>query len=320
MLATLSLPVSAHELRAAVRQARPFNAARLDRVLRLDTSRGVVEVQASATWSSLAAYLRPGNVELAASWGNSTTIGDSVAANEAGPDGRPTVEHVEALTLVTLDGELRRVSRGTNPELFALVVGGQGLFGALYSVTLRLESLARAASNALPSATLDLRAAATPAQPLNLLLPPEALESFLAEARSRCADWRVAIEAVEVRRTLAEEETILCWARREYAAVTLWLAEAPALGGSVRAAQLRRELIDTALGYGGSFPIAANLFATRAQTEACYPQLRQFLADKRRLDPGERLTNPWYRHYRSLLRRDACDVRWNDRANFQAAP
>ena len=72
MLATLSLPVSAHELRAAVRQARPFNAARLDRVLRLDTSRGVVEVQASATWSSLAAYLRPGNVELAASWGNST--------------------------------------------------------------------------------------------------------------------------------------------------------------------------------------------------------------------------------------------------------
>ncbi len=312
MLATLALPLSAHELRDAVRQARPFNPARLDRILRLDTRGGVVEVQARATWASLAASLRPGHAELAALWKDSGVIGESVAANEAGPDGRPAVEHVEALALVTLDGELRRVSRETNPELFSLVVGGQGLFGAVYSITLRLESLARAASEAVPVATLALCGAGTKTRPLDLLLPPESLEAFLAEARSRCAQWRIDIQGVEVRRTLPETETALRWARREYAAVALRLAETPTLGGTVRIAQLHRELIDTAIAHGGSFPIALNFCATRAQAEACYPELRRFLGDKRRLDPAERLTNAWYRHFRSLLGRDQCPVRWND--------
>jgi hypothetical protein len=29
------------------------------------------------------------------------------------------------------------------------------------------------------------------------------------------------------------------------------------------------------------------------------------------MDPAEKLTNEWYRHYRGLLRREACEVRWN---------
>jgi len=38
--------------------------------------------------------------------------------------------------------------------------------------------------------------------------------------------------------------------------------------------------------------------------------LREFLAEKRRFDPHERLVSPWYFHQRSLLERDACEVRW----------
>src|SRR3989449_8420742 len=66
MPATLSLPLSAHELQEAMRNARPIDAARLDRVLRLEPGRGVVEVQANTTWRSLAARLRPGNAQAAA--------------------------------------------------------------------------------------------------------------------------------------------------------------------------------------------------------------------------------------------------------------
>ncbi len=310
MTATLTLPLSAHELCEAVRHARPFNPARLDRVLRLDTGRGLVEVQASAAWASLAAYLRPSAPERAACWADAPTIGESVATNAAGPDGRPMVAHVEGLVLVTLDGELRRVSRSANPELFALVVGGQGLFGAPYSVTLKLESLARAEAEAAPSAKLSLPGARSATRALQLLVPPESREAFLAEARSRCEEWRVVIEAVEARRTLPENETLLRWARREYAAITLRLAEPPALGGAVRATQLRRELIDSAIARGGSFPIACTADATRAQVERCYPELKRFLADKRRLDPADRLVNPWYRHHRSLVGRESCVVRW----------
>jgi len=151
MPATLSVSLSAHELQEAMRNARPIDAARLDRVLRLEAGHGVVEVQANTTWRSLAARLRPGNAQAAALRTTMPTVGESLARNAAGPDGRPTVMHVEGLTLVTPDGELRRISRRAHPELFALSVGGQGLFGALYSVTLKLDSLARAISEAVPN-------------------------------------------------------------------------------------------------------------------------------------------------------------------------
>ena len=310
MIATLSLPLSAHELRDAVRHSRPFNPARLDRVLRLDTSRSVVEVQASATWASLGAYLRPTAHELNIRWAEAPTIAQSVATNAAGPDGRPTVAHVESMVLVTPEGELRKVSRSGSPELFALTIGGQGLFGEPYSVTLNLESLAAAAAAATPPATLAIAGENRTGRALHLLVAPESLERFLAEARNLCAEWRVAIDGVEVRRTLAEDETLLRWARREYAAVALRLAEPPALGGCVRSAQLRRQLIDSAIAHGGSFPIACTPEASRAQTETCYPELKRFLAEKRRLDPTERLVNGWYRHHRSLLGRESCLVRW----------
>lgn len=309
MLATLSLTLSALDLREAVRHARPVNPARLDRVLRIDTGRGVAEVQASAAWASLGACLKPA-ARIAALWGGSPTIGESVAANMPGPDGRPAVAHVEALTLVTPEGELRRASRDANAELFALAIGGHGLFGTMYSVTLRLDSMARSAAEATPGATLALPSGAGATRTLQLLVPPESLERFLAEARARCAEWRIAIEGAQAQRTLAEGETVLRWARREYTALSLRLAQPAALGGAVRATQVRRELIDAAIAQGGSFPIACTPDATRAQAEACYPELRGFLADKRRLDPAERLVTPWYRHYRSLLARDACEVRW----------
>src|SRR3954463_14057875 len=145
MQASLALPLSAFELRDAVRHARRFDPARLDRVLRLDADRGLLEVQASAAWESLAASLAAAGARSAA-WNGYGTIGESLAANCAGPDGRPMVGHVESLALVTPDGELRRVSRDSHGELFALAIGGHGMFGALYSATLRLESLVRAAN------------------------------------------------------------------------------------------------------------------------------------------------------------------------------
>src|SRR5947207_2679688 len=74
--------------------------------------------------------------------------------------------------------------------------------------------------------------------------------------------------------------------------------------------QRPHELIDAAIEAGGSFHIACTADATREQTEACYPQLKSFLAEKRRFDPHERLVNGWYLHQRALLTRPNCEVRW----------
>jgi len=300
MTATRSIPLSASELTAAVRDRRPYDASRLDRVLRVDERHGLVEVQASTPWQAIAAALRPGDARAARTQTTMTTVGASLAHNAAGPDGRPAVVHVESIALVAPSGELRRANRTTQRDLFALVAGGQGLFGALYSVTLDIGSLSRAVNEAAPLQE------PSSAHPLRLLVPPEELEPFLAEARSRCAEWRMPLAGVEVRRTLPESDSFLRWARRDYAAVALHLAEPPVLGTAVRTTQLRRELIGAAIAYGGSFHVSCTPEATRAQAEACYPQLPQFLAEKRRVDPCERIVNPWYLHYRRLFSQASC--------------
>jgi FAD/FMN-containing dehydrogenase len=269
----------------------------------------LVEAQAGARWTHLAAHLRPDDPQVSEVRTTRPTIGESLAANAAGPDGRPTASHVESFTMVTPDGQLRRIDRISNPGLFSLVIGGQGLFGALYSVSLRVESLARALAEARPPLTL-MSSAAARSRRLVLLVPPTEAEPLVAECRSRCDTWRVALDSVEVRPIRADQETFLRWARREYAEVSLGLPEGPNLGVQVRHTQLRRELIDAAIARGGGFPIACTPEATRAQTEACYPQLAGFLAEQRKVDPHGRWATPWLRHQRSVLTRQDCEVRW----------
>lgn len=302
-----SRPISAQELQEAIRQRRLPEASRLDRILRLDERRALVEVQGSVTWKSLADRLRPGDAQARELPTTCATVGDSIAWNAAGPDGRPTAAHVESLTMVTPDGQLRRVDRINNPELFALVLGGQGLFGALYSATLRVASLAQAVGEAEPRAQ-----GSTPARTssLRLLVPPEQADALVVDVHVRCGEWRVPIEAVERRRVRADGETMLRWAQRDYVEVIAGLGELTTIGGAVRITQLRRELIDAAIARGGGFPIACTPEATRAQTDACYPQLAAFLAEQRTVDPRGVMTNPWLRHYRSLLSREDCEVRW----------
>ena len=143
-----------------------LDASRLDRVLCHDADRAVLEVQAGAPWSALPVGASfPGR-----------SVGEAVAANCAGPDGRPIVAHLLALTLVTPDGELRRASRERAPELFALAVGGMGVFGPFYSLTFDLTSLAGATA-APAAAACAPEATDAPGTSIELLVPPEASEA-----------------------------------------------------------------------------------------------------------------------------------------------
>ena len=303
-------PISALELCEAVRTGQPLKSSALNRILRIDESQGLVEVQAATAWHAIAAQLRPGDPR-AQVWTTMPTVGESLARNAAGPDGRPAVAHVASLTLVTPEGELRRASRSRDAELFALTVGGHGLFGTLYSVTLRIESLTRAVRHAKNPRERTLRPADRVERPVEVLLPAEALEPFITETETRCGDWRMPLSGVVVRETAAESDTFLRWARRDYLEVKLVLSHTATIGACVRSRQLRGELIGAAIAAGGSFQIATTLEATREQTRACYPEIADFLAHKRRFDPNERLANAWYSHQRSVMTREPCEVRWS---------
>ncbi|HYL90225.1 MAG TPA: FAD-binding protein [Burkholderiales bacterium] len=306
MLATT--PMSALELCDSIKNGKAFDASRLNRILGLDAIHGLLEVQAATPWHAIAAELRPGDARANVST-TMPTVGESIARNAAGPDGTPSVDHVASLTVVTADGSLRRVSRQRDRDLFALIVGGHGLFGTVYSITLRMATLARAVERATrPQEMRFQRCRAN--RTLELLIPPESLDAFVAQTDTRCSDWRIPLQSVAVRQTAREDDSYLRWARRDYAEVKLALAEPAGLGAAVRGAQLRHELIDAAIEAGGSFHIACTADATREQTEACYPQLKTFLAEKRRFDPEERLVNAWYVHQRDLLNRKPCEVRW----------
>ena len=308
-----SIPLSAAELALAMRDALPYDPNRLDRVLRVDERYGLVEVQAATPWQSLArAAFRPDDARNAAVPAAPISVGQSLAHNSAGPDGRTAVTHVESIAVVMPNGELKRVSRTAHRELFSLVAGGLGLFGALYSVTLNIGSLLRAVREAH---TIQIHGAVTPGartRRVRVLVPPDKVDGFLDDARARCEEWRLPLDCIELRRTAEEKDSFLRWARREYALLTLHLALPRALGVEVRTFQLRRALIDAAISRGGSFPVSFSRNPSMAQIEACYPELRAFLAEKRRIDPAERLTNPWYRHYRNLFTRGNCRVRWSN--------
>jgi len=314
MLATSQLPLTAPRLHSAGDLCKVmlaaggypgrFDATDLNRTLRHDAERGLLEVQAGVAWSSLephvgAAFL-PGSV------------GESVAANCAGPDGEPIVRHLRALTLVTAAGELHRTSRERAAELFRLAVGGFGAFGPFYSLTLDLPSLARSAARTTAPARIELPDDDPGGQrlELELLVPPQRSDEVVAQVRAALAEHRCRLRLLEARRTLPENETCLRWARSEFVALRIEYRTRATLGACASAAQLRGRLIDLAIGAGGSFMPRMLPLATRAQAAACYPMLGGFLAEKRRLDPAERVPCRWYRGVRRAWRAEACAVRW----------
>ncbi len=121
----------------------------MDRVVSLDGTRGVVEVEAGADWVRLVDWLVAKQRGQSESWGirqkqtgaDRLTIGGALAANVHGRGltMRPIVADVEAFEIVLADGDVRVCSRTRDAELFSLVIGGYGVFGVVTRVWLRLS-------------------------------------------------------------------------------------------------------------------------------------------------------------------------------------
>ncbi len=119
----------------------------LDRVLHADAEKGLLTIEAGAQWPSIIAATQAMSTHGAA-WAirqkqtgvDAVTLGGSISANAHGRGllMQPLAADIEELTLVGPDASVVTCSPGRNPELFSLVVGGYGLFGVIYSATLRL--------------------------------------------------------------------------------------------------------------------------------------------------------------------------------------
>lgn len=121
---------------------------RFSRVLRFDRVKGEVEVEAGIEWPQLIEHLIRVQSDQSPQWGiiqkqtgaDRLSIGGALAANVHGRglNLKPIIDDVVSFTLIDGDGELRPCSRTENRDLFALAIGGYGLFGIIAEVTLRL--------------------------------------------------------------------------------------------------------------------------------------------------------------------------------------
>jgi FAD/FMN-containing dehydrogenase len=120
----------------------------MNRFLSLDRERRRARVQAGITWTELLAALEATQADerevltfrQKQTGADDLTLGGAVSSNihGRGLTWAPMVGDIESLTLVQADGEVRRVSRDSNPDLFRLAVGGYGLFGVITEVEIRL--------------------------------------------------------------------------------------------------------------------------------------------------------------------------------------
>ena len=120
----------------------------LDRMLSLDSEKGLITVEAGIMWDTLVSGLQKKQQGMPRRWSivqkqtgaDHLSIGGALAANGHGRglSYAPIVQDVESVELVDASGALCHCSRTENRELFSLAIGGYGLFGVIYSATLRL--------------------------------------------------------------------------------------------------------------------------------------------------------------------------------------
>lgn len=397
-----------------------LDMCRMDRIIAFDQQAGLVEVEAGMQWPALIDYLEVVQAQDGPCWAirqkqtgaDSLSIGGCLSANVHGRGlaMRPFIDDVESFRLIDADGATRLCSRRHNPGLFAMAIGGYGLFGVIASVTLRLArrrkmrrdvqllqldalmaafdariahgyvygdfqfAINPASSDFLNAGVFSCYLPVDDATPIGqddkhlsdqdwntllalahtdkqrafehyaahylatdgqvywsdrlqqatyldgyhqrldgllghcgsemigeLYVPRQRLADFM---RAAAADFRAhGVDLIygTIRLIERDTESLMPWARQDYACVIFNLHTRHSTDGIEASAQAFRRLIDLAIASDGSFYLTYSRAASMSQLLACYPGFAHFLEQKHLHDPGERFQSNWYRHYRDLF-------------------
>lgn len=134
-----------------------------------------------------------------------------------------------------------------------------------------------------------------------LYVPRPALPAFLAAVRADFRQHGVKLIYGTIRLIERDDESFLAWAREPWVCTVMNLHVDHSDELIAKSADDFRRLIDRAIEHGGSYFLTYHRWAKRAQVEACYPQMAEFLRHKRRLDPAELFQSEWYRHYKTMF-------------------
>jgi FAD/FMN-containing dehydrogenase len=134
-----------------------------------------------------------------------------------------------------------------------------------------------------------------------IYVPRDRLVDFMAAVAEDFRGHDVSLIYGTIRLVECDKESVLAWATEPWACIIFNLCTVHTPAGLERSADAFRRLIDRGLERDGKFYLTYHRWATREQVAASYPQLPEFLRQKRRHDPAERFQSEWYRHYRAMF-------------------
>jgi FAD/FMN-containing dehydrogenase len=134
-----------------------------------------------------------------------------------------------------------------------------------------------------------------------IYVPRQRLPDFMGEVARTFRSNGVPIIYGTIRLIEKDDESVLAWAKEPYACIIFNLHVVHTPQGVDQTAEAFRSLIEMAIARGGRYYLTYHRYASRAQVEACYPQLPEFLRLKKKHDPDERFQSDWYRFYRTLF-------------------
>ena len=120
------------------------------------------------------------------------------------------------------------------------------------------------------------------------------VRNFLPFARSMAEILRrrrVNALNVSVRHSPGDARSLLTWAPTEVFSFVLYYKQRSSERAGREAGLWTRELIDAAIANGGRYYLPYRLHAARSQFEQAYPEVREFVALKSRVDPRGKFRN-----------------------------
>jgi FAD/FMN-containing dehydrogenase len=133
-------------------------------------------------------------------------------------------------------------------------------------------------------------------------IPQDRFVPFVDRLRGILRERRANLLNASVR-VVHRETNVLSYAPADdMLAVVLYLNQTTDRAGNDRMAGLTRALIDACSDEGGRFFLPYQLHYTAEQLRRAYPEIGEFFAAKRELDPDDLLTNTFYDTFAPLVR------------------
>jgi FAD/FMN-containing dehydrogenase len=122
-------------------------------------------------------------------------------------------------------------------------------------------------------------------------VPASRLDEFVPRMAEVLRRHHVNVINISIRHSRPDPGTYLAWAKSEVFCLVIYYKQGTAKSAQQEVQAWTRELIDRAIGEGGTYYLPYQILATKEQFYAAYPRARDFFKLKNRVDPGDKFRN-----------------------------